>query len=411
MEDLRLALTVIGVFVFIAILVHGLWTIRKNTTTEKTEPKVSKAEGRNEDFADISLDDPLLNTDAWSDLDDGSQRQPATNPVTEDPANKATEGDPLLGDKPIIAAEDLVQPDVPETPNQPPRTDKESNHSYDQDGIGTVRVVAVKEEIRQPQNKASQTDEPKPQTAEAPAIPEPPSSLLKVDEPVTPTIDINIDVDTPRKKTAAAKPAAKSASLGERARKLVRGAKPEHSAKESAKSKAGKNQISLELEAEPQIDADSTQTAAGDVPEMEQEVLILSVRVPEGSVISGANLLPTLLTLGFKFGEHNMFHRHANSNGKGPKLFTLANMFNPGTFDIDSMENFSTSGLSLFMTLPIEADPHQVFNMMHNAARKLADEFGGQVLDSRRSVLSRPSLQQYIEKIREFERRRMIRRQ
>ena len=113
----------------------------------------------------------------------------------------------------------------------------------------------------------------------------------------------------------------------------------------------------------------------------QQEVLILNVRVPEGKVIQGSVLLPSLLTLGFKFGEHNMFHRHAASNGKGPRLFTLANMFAPGTFDIDDMENFNTSGVSLFMTLPIEADAHQVFNMMHNAARKLADEFGAQVLD------------------------------
>jgi len=49
-----------------------------------------------------------------------------------------------------------------------------------------------------------------------------------------------------------------------------------------------------------------------------------------------------------------------------------------------------------------------VFNMMHNAARKLADEFGAQVLDGRRSVLTKQGLQQYVEKIREFERKRMI---
>jgi len=89
-------------------------------------------------------------------------------------------------------------------------------------------------------------------------------------------------------------------------------------------------------------------------------------------------------------------------------LFSLANMFKPGVFDIDNLENFETQGISLFMILPIEGDPHQVFNMMHNAARKLADEFGAQVLDGRRSVLTKQGLQQYVEKIREFERKRMI---
>ena len=139
-----------------------------------------------------------------------------------------------------------------------------------------------------------------------------------------------------------------------------------------------------------------------------QEVLVLNVRAPNDAPISGAALLPMLLTLGFKFGDQDIFHRHVNSNGKGPVLFSLANMFKPGVFDIDNLENFDTQGVSLFMILPIEGDPHQVFNMMHNAARKLADEFNAQVLDGRRSMLTKQGLQQYVEKIREFERKRMI---
>ena len=140
----------------------------------------------------------------------------------------------------------------------------------------------------------------------------------------------------------------------------------------------------------------------------EQEVLVLNVRAKDEAPIAGAALLPMLLTLGFKFGDQDIFHRHVNANGKGPVLFSLANMFKPGVFDIDSLENFTTQGVSLFMILPIEGDPHQVFNMMHNAARKLADEFDAQVLDGRRSVLTKQGLQQYVEKIREFERKRMI---
>ena len=117
-----------------------------------------------------------------------------------------------------------------------------------------------------------------------------------------------------------------------------------------------------------------------------------------------------LLTLGFKFGDQDIFHRHVNANGKGPVLFSLANMFKPGVFDIDHLENFTTQGVTLFMILPIEGDPHQVFNMMHNATRKIADEFNGQILDGRRSMLTKQGLQQYVERIREFERKRMIRR-
>lgn len=305
-------------------------------------------------------------------------------------------------------------------------------------------------------------------------LPDPPSSLLRKEEIVKhkvsvddiPMIDTSIEIDeSPRRSGALKKEhtrtevvggnrmGKKPESIAEKAMKFVgRGQDPKGNGLQAkgskiAKAKPGKSehksidpkkdQINLDLEATPDIepsmqdapiseklhsedqqqgnDAQQGNVAQSDNDSQQsnspqQEVLILNVRVPEGKVIQGAALLPSLLTLGFKFGEHNMFHRHAASNGKGPRLFTLANMFNPGTFDIDNMENFNSTGVSLFMSLPIEADAHQVFNMMHNAARKLADEFGAQVLDGRRSVLTRQSLQQYVEKIREFERRRMIRR-
>ncbi len=141
-------------------------------------------------------------------------------------------------------------------------------------------------------------------------------------------------------------------------------------------------------------------------PVEETDVLVLNVRAPDDNPIEGAALLPLLLTLGFKFGEHDIFHRHVNTNGKGPILFSLTNMFKPGVFDIDNMETFKTYGVSLFMMLPIEGDAQQVFNMMHNAARKISDEFGCRILDGNKVGLSKQSLQQYVERIRDFERKR-----
>ena len=169
-------------------------------------------------------------------------------------------------------------------------------------------------------------------------------------------------------------------------------------------------QMRIDLDGNNANQGSETDEVSQESPETEQEVLIINVRAEDGDTISGAALLPLLLTLGLKFGDQDIFHRHANANGKGPVLFSLANMFKPGNFDIDNLETFSTQGVSLFMILPIEGDAHQVFNMMHNAARKIADEFGAKVLDGRRSILTRQGLQQYVEKIREFERKRMVKR-
>ena len=151
----------------------------------------------------------------------------------------------------------------------------------------------------------------------------------------------------------------------------------------------------------------SSQSGGGDAPQT--DVLVLNVKASADNPIKGAALLPMLLTLGFKFGEHDIFHRHVNTNGKGPILFSLTNMFKPGVFDIDNIENFNTQGVSLFMMLPIEGEAQQVFNMMHNASRKIAEEFDCKILDGNKALLSKQSLQHYSERIRDFERRRLSR--
>ena len=135
------------------------------------------------------------------------------------------------------------------------------------------------------------------------------------------------------------------------------------------------------------------------------DVLVLNVVGRDASELEGAHLLPLLLTLGFKFGEMDIFHRHASSAGHGDVLFSLANMVQPGIFDIDNMEQFSTTGVSLFMQLPYTQGNLETFNIMLNAAAKIAEEFDGQVLDGKRNILTNQLTHQYVERIRSVEQR------
>ncbi len=141
---------------------------------------------------------------------------------------------------------------------------------------------------------------------------------------------------------------------------------------------------------------------------LEPEVLVISIVMPEGQVISGAELLPTLLTLGLRYGDMDIFHRHQDSAGNGKVTFSLANIMNPGTFDLDALENFTTCGLTFFMTLPNAGDAFEVFGHMIGAAKQISVEFGAQLLDDKRSVMTKQTEQHYISKIREFERKNRI---
>ena len=244
--------------------------------------------------------------------------------------------------------------------------------------------------------------------------PEPPPFLLKK-ESEQPSENVNTDKSTKTSSDQttsgnadkADTPANEKKSLTDHARNLVKRKKTE-TTKKRREPKIAEDQMRIDFEDEVTADNAAQQDSAADSTAPSQEVLVLNVKSAEDSPIPGAALLPMLLTLGFKFGDQDIFHRHVNSNGKGPVLFSLANMFKPGNFDIDNLENFSTGGISLFMILPIEGEPHQVFNMMHNAARKIADEFSAQIYDGERILLTKQSLQQYVEKIREFERQRLL---
>jgi len=158
-----------------------------------------------------------------------------------------------------------------------------------------------------------------------------------------------------------------------------------------------------------QIDEDDSASADEVISEQDEPVaeepkdfIIIHIQMPTGLTMQGSSLLPLLLTLGFKYSDEGFFNRHQDASGDGPVLFRLVNMFNPGTFDIDNMEQFSTAGISLFMTLPCEGDNLPAFNMLHSAAKKIADEFGAEIFDHKRELLTVPTVRQYVEKVREF---------
>ncbi|WP_404399590.1 cell division protein ZipA [Idiomarina seosinensis] len=154
-----------------------------------------------------------------------------------------------------------------------------------------------------------------------------------------------------------------------------------------------------EVQQQPEIQQEIPEQAAV-APQPPQQVISLFVK---GSV-QGALLLQMMTELGCKFGDMGIFHRYQQTSGNGPMIFSVANMFNPGTFDLDNIEQFETEGVALFMTLPQEGDGQQAFNMMLNAAKKLAMEIPqGQVLDGERQLLSRQSIQKTHQTIREFE--------
>lgn len=161
---------------------------------------------------------------------------------------------------------------------------------------------------------------------------------------------------------------------------------------------------------EPHSSSATQQNFAEKQPAEPEEVLIINVMAHKGEMFNGGDLLDVILKCGMRYGSMDIFHRHSDAKGEGALLFSMANMVKPGTFDLDAMEEFETPGVSLFMTLPINADSMQSFDLMADTARAIAETLNGELKDEQRSVMTRQTLEHCRQRIRDFERTRLFRR-
>jgi cell division protein ZipA len=133
------------------------------------------------------------------------------------------------------------------------------------------------------------------------------------------------------------------------------------------------------------------------------EVLIINVMSRTDREFAGVDVLQALLSCGMRFGDMNIFHRHVDDRGTGPVLFSIANAVNPGTFDLNKINDFSTRGLCFFLTLPNVINNMQAFNKMLDVAQKIRSMLDGEMKDDNRSVMTAQTVEHYRQRIRDFE--------
>jgi len=158
-------------------------------------------------------------------------------------------------------------------------------------------------------------------------------------------------------------------------------------------------------------DEETVEESQAAAPQAEpEEVLIINIMAQKGDMFNGSDLLDIVLKCGLRYGSMDIFHRYEDTKGDGALLFSMANMVKPGTFDLDAMDEFTTPGVTLFMTLPINADSMKSFDLMAETAQAIAQTLGGELKDEQRSVMTRQTLEHCRQRIRDFERKKLFRR-
>lgn len=151
------------------------------------------------------------------------------------------------------------------------------------------------------------------------------------------------------------------------------------------------------------VHASEPEPASAPVEKIWQDVYVINLMARPGHDLQGATLLSSLLALGFKFGEMDIFHRHEDLGGKGEVLFSMINMVKPGTFNPYRMEQFSTPGVSLFMQLPLRSNAAFAFEHMLQAADQLASDLDAMLTDASRSPLSDDTIARYRHELAAYE--------
>ena len=137
------------------------------------------------------------------------------------------------------------------------------------------------------------------------------------------------------------------------------------------------------------------------------EVIVLNVVARGGREFRGDDLLEVLITSGLKFGEMNIFHQRFRGTNNGPVIFSVANILNPGTFDLNSIHEFSTVGVSLFLALPSPINNLEAFDLMLGVAQRIQEELDGELKDDHRNVMTAQTIEHYRQRIRDFELRQL----
>lgn len=132
------------------------------------------------------------------------------------------------------------------------------------------------------------------------------------------------------------------------------------------------------------------------------EVIVLNVHCAGEEAFSGTELFDSMARHGLTYGAMSIFHCFTEPEGQGKVQFSVANMMQPGTLEHTDPAEFSTKGISFFMTLPGYGEPDQTFNLMLRTAQEIANDLGANVLDDARNLMTPNRLDSYRAQIQAF---------
>lgn len=154
-------------------------------------------------------------------------------------------------------------------------------------------------------------------------------------------------------------------------------------------------QAEMEVETQAEVEAEPDAISA-------DRIITINVIAGEDNEFNGRELWDFLYAAGLRHDKMKILSKTEGNRENGEPIFRVANIVNPGTFDADAIDEFSTPGISMFMLLPAPINNLLAFEQMLAVARRLAEALDGRLLDYKREAMTAQGIEQERRRIREF---------
>ena len=157
----------------------------------------------------------------------------------------------------------------------------------------------------------------------------------------------------------------------------------------------------------PEADADASASTQGARPTHEfDKIVTLYIAARAGHAIAGPDLVVAAEKAGLVFGHRNIFHRMVDNHPEQGPIFSVANLVKPGYFDLRTIQQLTTPGISFFMTLPGPLNALDAWDTLLPTAQRMAELLDGVLLDSERNALGRQRVANIRDELRAYDRQR-----
>ena len=115
---------------------------------------------------------------------------------------------------------------------------------------------------------------------------------------------------------------------------------------------------------------------------------VITVRfIPKENPLPADETVLALRAVGLRHGQYGIFHMYTDDTGRESQ-FSVANLIEPGSFDLSNLSATTIPGMNFFLVLPGPGDPVERFDKMVDTARELARTLDADLRDEKGSSWS-----------------------